>query len=104
MFEMDGQLLSIVNVEHIKLARAGACDPAVGTGGARPRAHRDGADGRGGHEIGGNSACGAEVVETDAGGRNFDKRGVQRGEAGGEEHAGTGTVAYEQLMKALLRC
>src|SRR5260370_35097455 len=24
MFEMDGQLLSIVNVEHIKLARAGA--------------------------------------------------------------------------------
>src|SRR5438093_12879481 len=24
MFEMDGQLLSIINVEHIKLARAGA--------------------------------------------------------------------------------
>src|ERR1700687_641488 len=24
MFEMDGQLLSVVNVEHIKLARAGA--------------------------------------------------------------------------------
>ena len=24
MFEMDGQLLSIVSVEHIKLARAGA--------------------------------------------------------------------------------